>query len=175
MKKVIVTFLILLTVIAASLYYLKTRNVENNTMDNLKSKIEEFSALNEEERVKIKKFINEKNFNDTEKIILFLQENNSLGYVILENDKIKMITYGNDINGNNVNQSYEQYKNYFFVYGVKPKKNNTELKMTIDAGDNFEDIEKTIPLDEGEYFLSVGELPKEIKNSRFFSENFKYN
>lgn len=170
MKKVIASFLILLTLLALSFFNFKNGNAENNIKDNLKSKIEEFSSLDEVERVKIKKFINEKSFNDSEKVILFLQENNSLGYAILVNDKVKMVFYGNSFN-----QSYEQYKNYYFVYGEKPNKNNKELKITIDAGDNFEEIEKTIPLEEGKYFLSIGELPKDIKNSRVFSENFRYN
>lgn len=168
MKKILFSILILFIVVTSSFYFLKRENTEENSSVDLKSKIEEFSALDEEKRIKIKKFIHEKSFNDSEKVILFLQENNNLGYAILKNGNIKTVAYGDN------NQSYEQYKNYFFVYGEKPNKNNKELKITIDAGDNFEEMEKTIALDENDYFLSIGELPEEIENSRVFSENFKY-
>ena len=173
LKKVIVAFLILLTVIAGSLYFFKNENAEENPQEksniDLKTQIEEFGFLGEEDPMKIKRIVKEKKMNDSSKIILYLQENNSLGYAILENSTMK---YRGGGSGNE--QSYTQYKNYLIIYGKKPNIDNKELQITLTTGDNYEDIEKTIPLDEGEYFLSINELPEDIEDFVIYSENYRY-
>ena len=170
LKKVLITFSMSLTVIASSLYFLQSGNAEGTSEIHLKTKIEEFSALDKEEQVRITQIIKEKSFNDSSKVILFLQQNNSLGYAISQHDQLTSVVYGND-----VNQGYDQYKNYFIVYGEKPAKNNKELTITINTGNNHADLTKIIPLDEGKYFISVNKLPKDIKNSSVSSDNIRYN
>ena len=170
LKKVLITFLVFITLIATSLYFVKSGYAENTFKDNLKTKIEKFSSLDKKEQVRVKKIIKEKNFNDSYKISLFLQQNNSLGYAISQHDKIKSVVYGN-----NIKQGYDQYKNYFIVYGEKPNINNKRLEITINTGYNHDDIVKIISLEEGKYFLSIDKLPKDIKHSNVYTENFRYN
>ena len=171
LKRVIATFFILLAVIAGSLYFFKKESVEEKPNIDLKTRINEFNPSYEEEEKgkKVKKIIIEKNINDSTKVVLFLQEHNGLGTAILENDTIKLVAQSSSDQ-----QRYDQYKNYFIVYGKKPNKNNTELEITITRVDNGEEIVKTIALEEGEYFLGIGELPKDIEEFRIYSESFKY-
>ncbi|MDY0409665.1 hypothetical protein [Paracerasibacillus soli] len=91
-----------------------------------------------------------------------------MGYVILKDNKILTVAYGDNKYG------YDQYKNYFIVYGEKPKLEYKKLNLLIQAKNN-EDMNKSVNLGEGRYYLEIQKLPKGMKESRVYTDNYKFN
>ena len=133
---------------------------------DLKREIESFTAIGDQIMVKsIEKIVD---FNKTQQIALFISQEDKLGYVILKDNKILTVAYGDNKYG------YDQYKNYFIVYGEKPKLEYKKLNLLIQAKNN-EDMNKSVNLGEGRYYLEIQKLPEGMKESRVYTDNYKFN
>lgn len=169
MKKLFIYSILFLALTVSVLNFVKTGDAKENPSDELQTKIEKFSELDQDKQVKVERIVTEKKFDDHYTCVLFKQKNKSIGYAILKNDAIVSVVFGE-----NSQKGYEQFKNYSIIFGEKPNENYTELEITINAGNNHEDIEKKFQLDNDRYFLFIEKLPKEIKYSNINSDNFNF-
>ncbi|QFT90872.1 hypothetical protein FIU87_19685 [Bacillus sp. THAF10] len=171
MKKVIISCL-LVGFIGIGSYFVNmdTKNdiaeAQLNT-DYVVDKIESF-ALKEEDQVKVSSLEKEVSFGKDKKIFLFTQDSNKLGYAIFDGSKLVLVASGDG------KQEYDQYGNFFIVYGEKPDMDARELHILINRGPNHEDITETFELDEEKYYLVIKELPKGIKQTKVFSDNYNF-
>ncbi|HAM80907.1 hypothetical protein [Ornithinibacillus bavariensis] len=168
MKKIVtITFLaVALFFIAA--YFSASSKAETSKNTDRIAEIEKFSALDEEEQIKVEEILMEKDFGKKYSIALF-KNKEGIGYAILENDNLVLVSFGNN------RQEYDQFKNFYIVYGENPQDDYQELKITIEMGNNYENLEEVITLDEGKYYLHVKELPINIKGTKVFSDNYIFN
>ena len=127
-----------------------------------------FTALDGENQIKAAEVLMEKSFGNNYSIVLF-KNNDGIGYAVLENDNLLLVTFGDN------RQGYDQFKDFYIVYGEKPKDDYRELKITIEMGNNHENMEEVIALDSGKYYLHVKELSKSIEGTRVFSDNYNFN
>jgi hypothetical protein len=87
----------------------------------------------------------------------------------LKNGNVVSAVYGD------TKQGYDQYKNFFIVFGEKPKIEYSKLNLLINTDNDHEDIRKTIDLEKGKFYLVVQKLPKDIKNTNVWSKNYTFN
>ena len=141
---------------------------ETSNNKNLMEEIMKFSALDEEKQIKAAEILMEKRFGYNYSIVLF-KNYDGIGYAISESDNLISVMFGNNLQG------YDQFKNFYIVYGEKPKDDYRELEITIEMGNNHDDLKEVIALDSGKYYLHVKELSKSVEDTKVFTDNYNFN
>lgn len=167
MKKILLVTILIVGTLLFTNYSFKVK--ATTEQGNLVEQIETFSALEEDNQIKIKRIEREFSFNKDNQVILFIGEEEGLGYAILNKGKPISVVFGD------IKQGYDQYKNYFIAYGEKPDEKFSKLNLLINTSNEEIDIEKSIDLEQGRYYLVVQELPGDIKGSRVLMGNYIFN
>ncbi|MFC4619633.1 hypothetical protein ACFO4N_13000 [Camelliibacillus cellulosilyticus] len=169
MKKVwlMVVALALVCTTAFSLFHNQTVKADEDN-SGLKKKIERFYNVDSGE-LHIEAIEKQITLDDQSKVVLFSNKKSGVGYALFKNGKLKYVVNGDNRFG------YEQIQGtpYFIVYGKKPKPSYTKLHLTINVG-GAEDLQRTVNLGRDSFYLKSQKLPKGVKVSRVYTENYVY-
>ena len=168
LKKIVTIIFLAISLFVVGSSFNTNTKAETSNNKNLIEEIEKFSALDEENQIKAAEILMEKSFGNNFSIVLF-KNNDGIGYAILESDNLISVMFGSN------RQGYDQFKNYYIVYGEKPKEDYQELEITIEMGNHHDNMVEVIALDSGKYYLHVKELSKSIEGTRVFSDNYNFN
>lgn len=168
MNKILIPIILIIGVLGVFIFIqlndTANPNIKAETLD-LKTEIEKFTAIDGEDRISVRKIERKVDFNKNQQVILFISNEDKLGYVILKDKKILTVAYGDK------RQGFDQYKDYFIVFAEKPKLEYIKLNLLIEAK-NHEDINKSVTLGEGKYYLEVQGLPQGMKESIVYMDNY---
>jgi len=169
MKKILVP-LLAMCLIGGFLYFNHDGEAKGWTdTPRLKEKIERFSALNENDQVKVNTIEKRVKFNKNMEAILFTGHSKGIGYAVLKEGKLVSVVYQDTMQG------YDQFKEFSIIFGKKPKADDTHLNLIINTDANHKDIRKNINLESGEFYLFIQKLPANIKRTKVLMNNYTFN
>ena len=168
LKKIVTIIFLAISLFVVGSSFNTNSKAETGNNKNLIEEIGKFSALDEENQIKAAEILMEKSFGNNYSIVLF-KNNDGIGYAILESDNLISVMFGSN------RQGYDQFKNYYIVYGEKPKEDYQELEITIEMGNHHDNMEEVIALDFREVLSSCKRAFMSIEGTRVFSDNYNFN